>query len=468
MSWRIRKAWQTDHHSLVLALDRPGAVDCGEDRGRAWLELGAGLDPPYWRQLRERPEKLPTELKSFAALFRKHVPTGRLLAFHPRGQDRGELGWALRVSGPSDDLRRGCWLLLEHEEGGDTWILNLIDGDRGVSLARMSPTKTFTKEKPFDCQRIGAWMMTGSRVDALLRSQAPGEKEGAETLEGGLPQGTSDSSTRERTALRRRLTRRLRTLRKSLARAEGHVATDQDLATLTKLAEWLACHLDQPKDSLQARVPDYDADLSPGANLDRLYRQIKRGRRSQALGSGRLAVLRQQIESLSAALEQIDQFAGSLATLEALVRPQDHDHGVAPSKVPPNKGHRSKLSHDVHIGRNASENDRLYRSAQASDYWFHAVALSGAHVWIESRKGQELSPQDLRRGAILALHYSKARQTRGGEVYVARRRDLRRHPSGEPGKLLVQGSARTLRVLYTAEELVQALAETDRSDTQLS
>ncbi len=92
------------------------------------------------------------------------------------------------------------------------------------------------------------------------------------------------------------------------------------------------------------------------------------------------------------------------------------------------------------VGRNAAENDELFKQARDRDLWFHVRAEAGAHVWIPygqtEFKGKAPSEEILSLGAQLAIFNSKARGSRGAHVDITNRSQLKKI-SGQSGKLKI-------------------------------
>ena len=72
----------------------------------------------------------------------------------------------------------------------------------------------------------------------------------------------------------------------------------------------------------------------------------------------------------------------------------------------------------VLAGKNNSANDYLsMKVARPNDYWFHVRGMSGSHVVLRAKPGQEPDRETLRRAAAVAAFHSKARN--GGIVPVS-------------------------------------------------
>ncbi|MCJ7830009.1 MAG: NFACT RNA binding domain-containing protein [Desulfobacterales bacterium] len=72
----------------------------------------------------------------------------------------------------------------------------------------------------------------------------------------------------------------------------------------------------------------------------------------------------------------------------------------------------------VLAGASDADNDRLsLKEARPTDWWFHVRGMSGSHVVLRSRPGEEPDARTLKQAAAIAAYHSKARQ--GGVVGVA-------------------------------------------------
>ncbi|MBN1773320.1 MAG: DUF814 domain-containing protein, partial [Deltaproteobacteria bacterium] len=99
--------------------------------------------------------------------------------------------------------------------------------------------------------------------------------------------------------------------------------------------------------------------------------------------------------------------------------------------------------HEILVGKSSRDNDRLtFQVARGFDAWLHVAGAAGSHVVVRLPKGRAASETALRDAALLALHYSKLGAGGEGEVYVARRADVRRVRGGSPGQVTVREQRR--------------------------
>ncbi len=248
-------------------------------------------------------------------------------------------------------------------------------------------------------------------------------------------------------------------LREAKARVEARIdALERELAEAgdperwKHMADWLLAYAAQvpagakevtlETDQGPLTVP-LDPELTPVENAQRYYRRYQKARRAREEIPGRLEDARAQL----AYLEQLEtdltlaQDASEIGEVEqALIQAGF----VRPSRkrVPPPPARPLTFTtpegYTVLVGRSARLNDEItFRRASPDDLWFHARGVPGAHVVLRSG-GRPVSEKTMRRVAGLAAHYSAARDNAAVDVQVARVRDVRRHPSGRPGQVILR------------------------------
>ena len=85
----------------------------------------------------------------------------------------------------------------------------------------------------------------------------------------------------------------------------------------------------------------------------------------------------------------------------------------------------SKLS--IFVGKGAKGNDELtFRFAKGFDFWFHIRDYSGAHVVLSTIKGQIPDEEAIQDAALLAFHYSQAKEERKAEVIMTQVKKISR------------------------------------------
>lgn len=256
---------------------------------------------------------------------------------------------------------------------------------------------------------------------------------------------------------RARVRHRVEALERQLAEAE-------DPERWRVMGDWLLAYASQVPAGQSEVVLETDAgplkvqlepDLSAVENAQRYYQRYQKARRAQEEVPALLA----EAEAEAAYLEQLAtdlalaRDASEVGEVErALVgagyvprgRPREAGstalQGGRRVQAPPARPLKFTTSEGftVLVGRSARLNDEVtFRRAAPDDLWFHARNVPGAHVVLRSG-GQPVSEETMRRVAALAAHYSAAGGDAQVEVQVTRVRDVRRHPSGRPGQVLLR------------------------------
>ncbi len=264
--------------------------------------------------------------------------------------------------------------------------------------------------------------------------------------------GQADPYAGQRERVRRLLEEAKARVRAQIEALERELAEAQDPEHWKRMADWLLAYAAQvPAGATEITVETdtgpltipLDPALSPVENAQQYYRRYQKARRARDEIPARLEEARGQW----AFLEQLDvdlalaRDAAEIGEVEqALI-----DAGLVRrdrKRVPPPPARPLTFTtpegYTVLVGRSARLNDEItFRRAAPDDLWFHARGVPGAHVVLRSG-GRSVSEETLRRVAALAAYYSAAREETAVDVQVARVRDVRRHPSGRPGQVLLR------------------------------
>ena len=93
----------------------------------------------------------------------------------------------------------------------------------------------------------------------------------------------------------------------------------------------------------------------------------------------------------------------------------------------------------VWAGRTDSDNDLRSTKATASeDWWFHVRGMSGSHVVLRAKPGEEPDREILRTAAAVAAWYSKARGGGVTSVSFTRGRHVRKPKNARPGTVEIR------------------------------
>ncbi|MBD3221473.1 DUF814 domain-containing protein [bacterium] len=332
--------------------------------------------------------------------------------------------------------------------------LTLLDADHRVlytafgsphpCLVAPGPARA-TPPAPAAAEEVDAWAAAG--LHRLVRQR-----------EIALAEALGRAATRARDAAGRLVTN----LARDLDRADGGEARRRDAETLAAYLHTVArgqasVTLTDPRDGTE-RTIQLDPALAPHANLERLFKQARKGERGREVVAGRLADARAQLAAAEALVGDLapliagpDQADGDttgaaldrLAALQAFRRAhpdvlsERRTTGVQAPDEParPFRRYRIDDAWEVWVGRSSEENDQLtHRASHPRDLWLHAQGVGGSHVIIRTGGRPDQVPRAvLERAAALAALHSKARHSALVPVIYTERRYVRkprRAPAG--------------------------------------
>ncbi|MFH1422257.1 MAG: NFACT RNA binding domain-containing protein, partial [Planctomycetota bacterium] len=129
-------------------------------------------------------------------------------------------------------------------------------------------------------------------------------------------------------------------------------------------------------------------------------------------------------------------------------------------------GPRRFLSSDgfhILVGRNQRENDKLtMQMAQPNDIFLHIGGYSGSHVIIRANVSKEVPKTTLHEAAVLAAHFSKARNNSVVDVSYTEKKYVRK-PHGAKAGLVYLQRHKTLTIRRDTTLLDKLFAEEIRS-----
>lgn len=98
-----------------------------------------------------------------------------------------------------------------------------------------------------------------------------------------------------------------------------------------------------------------------------------------------------------------------------------------------------KANYDIFVGKSAKNNDLLsFKFANKEDLWLHAKDVSGSHVIVRQKPGQNIPEAVLEYAAGLAAYYSKRRQDNLVPVTYTPRKYIRKRKGDPPGMVVVE------------------------------
>ncbi len=426
---KVDKVFQDKIGELVFSLLTPKEWKLSGLPSRLYLGIRA-QGPEYNLDfLTEKPEQQGTKTLGFAQIARKYLAGLSVALDRLSHSDTRPESWCLGFSYAGQQR----FLLAASKRPA---LLNLIDLDKKISLARMSADALYTKSSTLPAE------------DPLLRSD---EFSGfADTLFRREVSMEALSPASPRSELAAALKRRIRTLRKSLHKAERGLPSEEHEGAL-----------DKRLDEVRASLAEGLESRGLGKELSKLFEEKKKSKRAQVLGKQQLNKMRAEI----ARLENLGKQAwadtpANRKTLGLKAKQEKRREGESQDGKADKKGRRFLIDGQrlAKVARQAKEGDELVKAAKSSEHWLHTAVGSGSHVLVQSLKADSewLEGKALRQGAILALHYSDQRQSKGGEVWLSRRAHLRKTKGLPPGKWLMARRV-SVMVVYDDAELLEVL-----------
>ena len=177
-------------------------------------------------------------------------------------------------------------------------------------------------------------------------------------------------------------------------------------------------------------------NISPSKNAEWYYKKSKNEK-----------ITRQNLEeNLAAAHANLQKLE---ETLEAIQAAEDH-RGLLPFVKAVEKAKNAAINedelfkkyeimgHEILVGKNAKNNDLLtLKHARKDDYWFHAKDVSGSHVVLRKKNGQNVAENIAEYAASLAAYYSKRKNDAVVPVIFTQKKFVRKTKNLPDGKVIV-------------------------------
>jgi predicted ribosome quality control (RQC) complex YloA/Tae2 family protein len=203
-------------------------------------------------------------------------------------------------------------------------------------------------------------------------------------------------------------------------------------------------------------VIELDPGRAPHENADDYFRRYKKMCRGREHVERRLHETQQEMDWIDGVAFSLSQTRESEDLVD--IRSELEDAGLVPSagrmeksfaknRRPRPQSALTPGGFRVYWGKNSRTNDYVSRElASGGDFWFHACQVPGSHVLLKvTRKGEEVSEDDLLYAAAVAAAHSRAAQSGKVEVMVARAEDVRKPKGARPG-LVTVAAYRTVMV----------------------
>jgi predicted ribosome quality control (RQC) complex YloA/Tae2 family protein len=184
---------------------------------------------------------------------------------------------------------------------------------------------------------------------------------------------------------------------------------------------------------------DLDPQLNPSENAQRYFRRYTKHRNSLTVVGEQMSLAEEEIRYFEALLQQLDD--ASLTDIQEIRYELVQEgymrerHRRGPKRKKPTRPallcYTSSEGVQVYVGKNNTQNEFLTnRLASSSDTWLHTKDIPGSHVVI---RGGEFGDPTLEEAAMLAAHYSQAKESSMVPVDYTLVRHVRKPNGAKPG-----------------------------------
>ena len=182
-----------------------------------------------------------------------------------------------------------------------------------------------------------------------------------------------------------------------------------------------------------------DIRLTPAQNAQRYFKKYQKARAARITASEQREKTLRELDYLEGMLLDVDKCAGEseleeireeLARTGYMKRVTSRREKRA---LPASKPYRYQSADgiEIHVGKNAVQNERLTQAAKPNELWLHAKDMPGSHVLV--RAEGEIPLATLRQAALLAAWYSKGQHSANVPVDYTLRRYVKKPSGSAPG-----------------------------------
>ena len=310
-------------------------------------------------------------------------------------------------------------------------------------------------------------------------ADGPGAPERAELEARGRQLGpwlAKSATAATQMALVRAVDQGIARLRKRQQAVEGDLARIGDADALAAQASWFVAEASRaPRGATKLEVTDWSSGeprplvvpLDPArparAQVEAMFARARRLKKGAAIAEARLAQTRAQLVQLRGIQEELAA-SPALDVLDALAA---RAKAAAPREVKlpaagdadgtgkgagastrkrsganePSLPYRAFVREDgarILVGKGAEKNDRLtFQLARPHDLWLHAKGKTGAHVVVPLARGGGVTGELLADAALLAAHFSDARDEAVVDVEYTARKYLKKPRGGAAGAVVI-------------------------------
>ena len=182
-----------------------------------------------------------------------------------------------------------------------------------------------------------------------------------------------------------------------------------------------------------------DVTLSPAQNASRYFKRYQKARSARQTAAEQREKTLKELDYLEGMLLDVGKCVGEseLEEIREELARTGYMKRVTSRKekrtLPPSKPYRYLSSDgiEIHVGKNAAQNERLTGSAPGDQLWLHAKDMPGSHVLV--RTEGEVPEQTLKEAAQLAAWYSKGQRSSNVPVDYTLRRYVKKPGGTAPG-----------------------------------
>lgn len=260
-----------------------------------------------------------------------------------------------------------------------------------------------------------------------------------------------------------------------IAKLEDTLEEAKDAEKYRVLGELLTAYMHQIKrgdssielinfyDEEQAFVKiELDPQLTPQGNAQRYFRRYTKHKNSLAIVAEQMEIAQKEIayfESLlqqlgNAAVTDIEEIRDELVEQGYMKERGRRGPKKKKSAKPTLLRYTSSEGVEMYVGKNNTQNEYLTNKLAApSDTWLHTKDIPGSHVVI---RGGDFGNATLEEAAMLAAHYSQARESSSIPVDYTFIRHVRKPNGAKPG-FVIYDNQKTL-FITPDEQRIKALA----------
>lgn len=162
----------------------------------------------------------------------------------------------------------------------------------------------------------------------------------------------------------------------------------------------------------EMRTIKLDPNLEVSMQLKRQFTRARKLKASLPYLERFIDKAKDQLMRLQAQLNSLETdqiFPQSEEKLIAKVKPEKKSH--------PFREYISQKGLIIYVAKNARQNEELtFSFARGLDYWLHVADFAGSHVVLRTLKREEPDQESILDAALLALHFSKAKDEKVADV----------------------------------------------------